>query len=45
MTKVTYIDPPNGWRYGFPKYIEVSIEDLKDIDMKKWLVENGYPQI
>ena len=34
------IDPPSGWKYGFPKPIP---EDrLKDQDV--WLVEQGYPQ-
>ena len=33
------IDPPSGWKYGFPKELP---EDIKDT--KKWLVENGYPQ-
>ena len=34
------IDPPSGWKYGFPKPIP---EDrLKDMNV--WLVEQGYPQ-
>ena len=33
-----YIDPPHGWRYGFPKVLP---EGIKDITM--WLLENGYP--
>jgi len=33
------IDPPSGWRYGFPKVLP---EDVTDTI--KWLVENGYPQ-
>ena len=33
------IDPPSGWKYGFPKPIP---EDVTDVN--KWLVENGYPQ-
>ena len=33
------IDPPSGWKYGFPKDIP---EDV--VDTLKWLVENGYPQ-
>ena len=37
--KVKMIDPPSGWKYGFPK---VFPEDV--IDTEKWLVENGYPQ-
>ena len=34
------IDPPSGWKYGFPKVLP---EDV--VDTKKWLVENGYPQV
>jgi hypothetical protein len=37
--KKLFIDPPSGWRYGFPKEIS---SDIKDV--KTWLVENGYPQ-
>lgn len=33
------IDPPSGWKYGFPKEMPADI-----MDTKKWLVENGYPQ-
>jgi len=34
-----WVDPPAGWRYGFPKKY-----DTKDGDMQEWLVANGYPQ-
>jgi len=37
MTK--WIDPPAGWRYGFPKVLPEGVEDLRE-----WLVENGYPR-
>jgi hypothetical protein len=33
-----YIDPPEGWRYGFPKEIPDNVDTIK------WLVENGYPK-
>lgn len=33
------IDPPEGWKYGFPKAIP---EDEKDVT--KWLIKNGYPE-
>jgi len=38
------IDPPSGWRYGFPKPID--FEELKSNDktLETWLVENGYPE-
>jgi len=34
------IDPPSGWRYGFPKCYNNS--DNKPLE--EWLLENGYPQ-
>lgn len=34
------IDPPSGWKYGFPK----SIPDDRIKDVKTWLIEQGYPQ-
>lgn len=33
------IDPPGGWKYGFPKPLPKGVEDVN-----KWLVENGYPE-
>ena len=37
---ITIIDPPSGWKYGFPKPLpEDRIEDVL-----VWLVEQGYPQ-
>jgi hypothetical protein len=33
------IDPPSGWKYGFPKELPPGVEDTL-----AWLVENGYPQ-
>ena len=33
------IDPPSGWKYGFPKVLPNDVTDTL-----KWLVENGYPQ-
>jgi hypothetical protein len=37
---VTYVDPPSGWKYGFPKPIP---SDRRE-DLIAWLLENGYPQ-
>lgn len=34
------IDPPSGWKYGFPK----QLPDPPPTETLKWLVENGYPQ-
>jgi len=35
-----WIDPPSGWRYGFPKIWDPNTEP----DIKVWLIESGYPQ-
>lgn len=37
MAKVTMIDPPEGWRYGFPKPIP------DGVDLAEWLYGEGYP--
>ena len=34
------IDPPSGWRYGFPK--EIPQDQLGRVEA--WLLEQGYPQ-
>jgi len=34
------IDPPDGWRYGFPKPFNPTPGQHID----DWLLENGYPQ-
>ena len=33
------IDPPFGWRYGFPKELPNEVKDVKS-----WLIEQGYPE-
>ena len=33
------IDPPSGWKYGFPKELPTDV-----VNVNEWLVENGYPQ-
>jgi hypothetical protein len=39
-TKKIWVDPPAGWKYGFPKVYEQEI----DGDMTKWMLKEGYPQ-
>ena len=34
-----WVDPPDGWRYGFPKVWDKQAEP----DWEKWLVKNGFP--
>lgn len=38
MDKPVYVDPPSGWRYGFPKLWD------RKTPLVRWLVENGYPK-
>ena len=35
-----YVDPPEGWRYGFPKVYDPA----KDGDMTEWMISQGYPK-
>ena len=39
-----WIDPPNGWRYGFAKAIPAQIIAKGDEAIKTWLLLNGYTQ-
>jgi hypothetical protein len=34
------VDPPGGWRYGFPKVYDSGLE----ITLRDWLVVEGYPK-
>lgn len=36
---IKMIDPPSGWKYGFPKQIPEGV-----VDVLAWLVSEGYPQ-
>jgi hypothetical protein len=40
MSKITFYDPPSGWRYGFPKVYE----PLENEELKDTLLRDGYPQ-
>ena len=35
-----YVDPPEGWRYGFPK----AVPKDREADLLEWIVEQGYPK-
>ena len=37
MTKIM-IDPPEGWRYGFPKQLPDDVHDIR-----AWFIQEGYP--
>ena len=40
MTKKIWVDPPAGWKYGFPKVYDKEV----DGDCTAWMLKNGYPQ-
>jgi len=40
MDNKTYVDPPMGWQYGFPK----PLPDPEPDNLYTWLVSEGYPQ-
>jgi len=39
MKKVLMCDPPEGWKYGFPKPVPDGVKDTL-----AWIVSQGYPQ-
>lgn len=41
MKTITIIDPPAGWKYGFPKHYDKK----DDQTLEEWLLEKGYPQV
>lgn len=41
--KVFIIDPPSGWKYGFPKPVPQEILGNQK-KLTNWLIEQGYPK-
>jgi hypothetical protein len=39
MSKI-WVDPPLGWKYGFPRIWD----NEKDGSMRDWMIKCGYPQ-
>lgn len=37
------VDPPEGWRYGFPKAVPKGYMKMSWEDKKKWYISEGYP--
>jgi len=35
------IDPPMGWKYGFPMEMP---KDVTDLSVNDWLISKGYPK-
>lgn len=38
--EATWVDPAEGWRYGFPRIYR----EETDGPIREWLLKNGYPQ-
>jgi len=43
MATKLFVDPPSGWKYGFPKQAPSNLREMDFHDITNWLVENGYP--
>ena len=41
---VVFVDPPDGWRYGFPKPLPPNVRKIEGFDFHDWLIQNGYPK-
>jgi len=39
---VTMIDPPAGWKYGFPKPLPKQFDTYEELEA--WLLSEGYPK-
>lgn len=39
--RMTVVDPPNGWLYGFPKVMPNEV--MNDAEFSEWLMQQGYP--
>lgn len=39
-SRACWVDPPSGWRYGFPRLYDPAT----DGDMTEWMIANGYPE-
>jgi len=38
---ITFVDPPEGWRYGFPKPYPHGNDYSK---LREWFLSEGYPE-
>lgn len=42
--KKVLIDPPEGWKYGFPKVAPPEYALWSEQELADWVVANGYPR-
>lgn len=41
---VTIVDPPEGWRFGFPRQMPNSIDQNDPKQIRAWMLDCGYPE-
>lgn len=41
--KILIIDPPEGWRYGFPKTVPLEVMKSETL-LRIWLADQSYPE-
>ena len=49
MARKLMIDPPSGWRHGFPIYVNesegINVQEMDLEQLREYLYENGYPKM
>lgn len=41
--EIDWVDPPDGWMYGFPKKVDDAYRNMGS-DKTQWYLDNGYPE-
>lgn len=41
--KTLWVDPPSGWMWGFPKFVDDEYNEMGE-DKTEWYLKHGYPQ-
>lgn len=37
------VDPPEGWKYGFPKMAPDNWLEMSEQEIEEWFIDKGYP--
>ena len=45
MGKVVLVDPPSGWKYGFPKEAPEDLFNRSDREIQDWFLRRSYPSV
>lgn len=41
---VTFVDPPSGWQFGFPRPLPTGHEQWTEAQRVSWFIDQGYPE-